>query len=90
LHVKSSAPFAFSATGWLLKQFHEELLLHRITRNFLRFVELPAVPRIRLKIRLVLVLRLSSHLLGAFLLEGGVGFALRGWQQFVGLRGLRA
>jgi hypothetical protein len=27
---------------WLHKRFHEELMLHRITRNFLRFVELPA------------------------------------------------
>jgi hypothetical protein len=35
------------------------------------------------------VLRLSPHLLGAFLLEEGVGFALRGCQQFVELRGLR-
>jgi hypothetical protein len=62
-------------------------MLHRITRNFLRFVELPAGLHIRLESRLLL--RLSHHLLGVFLPEEGVGFALRECTQFFGLRGLR-
>jgi hypothetical protein len=46
---------------------HEKLCHHCIIRSFPRFVELPAGRHRRLESRLVL--RLSPHLIGVFLLE---------------------
>jgi hypothetical protein len=69
---------------WLHKQFHEELMPHRITRNFLRFVEIPDGRHLRRELRLVL--RLSPHLLGVFLLGEAEAFGERGCQRFKGIQ----
>jgi hypothetical protein len=56
--------------------------------SFFVELELPAGRHLRRELRLVL--RLSRHLLGVFLLEEGVGSALRGCKFIVELRGLRS
>jgi hypothetical protein len=57
---------------WLHKQFHEELMLHRITRNFLRFVEVPDGRHLRRELRLVL------RLLGVLLVGQAEALGVRG------------